>query len=263
MMRRGTVGAALAVAVMALAGAGAWDGVGAQESGVAWSGTLEPGQTLEVRGVLGRISAGPADSREGEIRFEKSARRSDPSEVGVEVVEHAGGVTVCAVYPGTEGRCEPGSSGNTNLRNNDVTVAFDVRVPAGVRFRGVTVNGEVQARGLRGGVEAHTVNGSIEISTTGWAEAETVNGSIRASLGEPTPDRELNFSTVNGGITLELPSNLNAEVEASWVNGGLESDLPLTVQGRFTNRRARGVLGEGGHLLTLSTVNGPIRLRSR
>ena len=248
---------------LALASAGAWGPLGAQEDGVAWSGALEPGQTLEVRGVLGRVSAGPAASRTGEVRFEKSGRRSDPDDVRVEVVEHAGGVTVCAVYPGAEGRCQPGSGPHQNLRGNDVEVEFHVRVPAGAAFRGVTVNGDVEATGLEGGVEAHTVNGDVEISTSGWAEAETVNGSIEASLGAPSWNRELNFSTVNGGITLELVPDVSAEVEARWVNGELESELPLTVQGRFSDRRARGVLGQGGHLLTLSTVNGPIRLRTR
>lgn len=261
-MRRGTRSTAT-VAALALLGLGTGSPLGAQESGVAWSGALEPGQTLEVRGVLGRITAGPATSSRGEVRFGKSARRSDPEGVRVEVVEHDGGVTLCAVYPEAGGRCEPGSSGNQSLRGNDVEVDFHVRVPAGAQFRGVTVNGDVRALELQGGVEVHTVNGDVEIGTSGWAEAETVNGSIRASLGAPRWDRELNFSTVNGGITLELPANVSGEVEARWVNGGLESDLPLTVQGHFSNRRARGVLGDGGHLLTLTTVNGPIRLRTR
>jgi hypothetical protein len=36
----------------------------------------------------------------------KHGRRSDPAEVEIEVVEHAGGVTICAVYP------SPGSRPN-------------------------------------------------------------------------------------------------------------------------------------------------------
>ena len=42
-----------------------------------------------------------------------------------------------------------------NVQNNDVTVRFTVRVPAGVAFVGRTVNGEVEATRLNGGVARH------------------------------------------------------------------------------------------------------------
>jgi len=45
------------------------------------------------------------------------------------------------------------------------------------------------------------------------------------------------------------------------VNGDIESDYPLTVTGKFGPRRLRGTIGAGGRSLSLSTVNGEIRLR--
>ena len=70
-----------------------------------------------------------------------------------------------------------------NVRNNDVTVAFTVRVPAGVRFIGRTVNGDVTADGLAGPVSVQTVNGEANFSTSSYGEASTVNGSIRGAMG--------------------------------------------------------------------------------
>ena len=62
---------------------------------------------------------------------------------------HAGGVTICAVYPSRDARkpneCPPGDGGRMNVQNNDVSVRFTVRVPAGVTFVGKTVNGEIEA----------------------------------------------------------------------------------------------------------------------
>jgi DUF4097 and DUF4098 domain-containing protein YvlB len=72
---------------------------------------------------------------------------------------------------------------------------------------------------------------------------------------------ELDFSTVNGRITLILPAQLNTDVRASTVNGEMESDFPMTVSGRFGPRRWRGTIGTGGRSLNLSTVNGEIRLK--
>ena len=92
-------------------------------------------------------------------------------------------------------------------------------------------------------------------------EAVTVNGSIYASMGRADWTDGVDFHTVNGGITLELPATFSAEVRASTVNGDIETDFPLTVTGRFGPRHLRGTVGTGGRDLDLNTVNGSIRLR--
>ena len=104
-------------------------------------------------------------------------------EVRIEVVAHAAGVTICAVYPAEGNSCEPGDEGRLRSRNNDVKVDFTVMVPAGMAFVGRTVNGGVKAIDLTGDVEARTVNGNITLATSGYARAKTVNGSIRAEFG--------------------------------------------------------------------------------
>ena len=98
----------------------------------------------------------------------KKGRKSDPAQVKVEVVEHAGGVTLCAVYPAPDGRentCAPGKGGRMNVRDNDVNVEFHVKVPAGVRFVGRTVNGGISGSGLTADAEAETVNGGVDLDS--------------------------------------------------------------------------------------------------
>lgn len=229
-----------------------------------WTGSVDLGDVVEVKGVNGPVIAEMASGNRVEVRAVKQARRSDPSEVRIEVIEHAGGVTLCAVYPSRGSRkneCAPGDAGRMNVRNNDVEITFYVKVPAGVDFRGKTVNGDVEALGLESDVIVNTVNGDVEVSTTGYAEAETVNGSIDAVMGRADRSEGLKFSTVNGSITLDLPDDANANVNARWVNGSLQTELPLQVMGRISRRSAVGVLGEGGPRLELSTVNGSIRIR--
>jgi hypothetical protein len=230
-----------------------------------WKGQLAAGKGIEIRGINGDVLASAATGSEVQVTAVKRAhRRGDPEDVRIEVVEHADGVTICAIYPpgrrGRENECAPGG-GHQETRDNDVSVEFTVRVPAGVRFFGNTVNGDVEVDGLRSDAEVSTVNGSVDISTTGYAEATTVNGSIEATLGSATWPRHLDFRTVNGGITLRLPADTRAEVEAETVNGDITTDFPLTVSGRFGPRRVNGTIGGGGSVLALQTVNGSIRLR--
>jgi hypothetical protein len=231
-----------------------------------WSGRLGRGKHIEIKGVNGSIVAEPSQSGEVEVHAVKRGRRSDPDDVKIEVIEHAEGVTLCAVYPTPWGsppnECKPGGGGRMNTRNNDVSVDFTVRVPAGVGFVGRTVNGAVKALSLGGEVEAKTVNGNVHVSTTQSAEASTVNGSIVATLGSMGSSESLEFRTVNGRITVELPETAGAAVSAETVNGDIATDFPLTVKGRFSARKISGTIGKGGPELILRTVNGSIRLRS-
>ena len=231
-----------------------------------WKGKIAAGQVLEIKGVNGDVRAVAASGDQIEVTAVKRARRSDPDEVEIKVVEHAGGVTICAVYPTPprarhENRCAPGDEWSSSTENNDVNVNFTVKVPANVRFHGQTVNGDVEAMGMGSDVELYTVNGGVQLSTSGYAEASTVNGSIEAELGRADWDGDVDFHTVNGGITLTLPSTLSTEVRAETVNGDIDSDFPLLVVGRFGPRHVRGTIGSGGRRLELGTVNGSIRLR--
>jgi putative adhesin len=230
-----------------------------------WHGAVAPGATVEIKGVNGDIVADHAVSSEVEVTAQKRAQRSDPSSVRIEVVPNAGGVTICAVYPSrdadTPNECRPGNEGRMNVQNNDVTVRFTVHVPAGVVFAGRTVNGKVEAIGLNADVSLSTVNGSIKFSTTGSGHATSVNGSIDGEIGRADWSDTLAMKTVNGSITLTLPSNLSTELKATTVNGDISTDFPLTVTGTVSRRRLQGTIGGGGRELSLSTVNGGITLK--
>jgi Toastrack DUF4097 len=246
-----------------------------------WSGRLAQGKVIEIKGLNGDISADAAPSGEVEVVAYKHGRRSDANTVNIKVVEHEGGVTICAVYPTDDPNrttsCEPGRakgevrekeernlSATVGVRNNDVQVDFRIKVPAGVNFVGRTINGEISATSLASNVVTHTVNGSIKISTSGYAEAKTVNGEISATLGSANWAGSLEFKTINGEINLELPAATSAGVQASTFNGEITSDFNLTMLGKFSRKEVNGTIGnagDGGRALVLKTLNGSINLR--
>ena len=208
-----------------------------------WHGAIPQGRAIEIKGVNGDVRAEPSGGNEVEVVAVKRGTRDNPDSVRIDVVPHAGGVTICAVYPSRDGQkpneCLPGDAGRMNVQNNDVSVRFTVRVPAGVALVEKTVNGEIEALRLNGDVTLSTVNGSVSFSTTAGGRAATVNGSI----------------------TLTLPPDLNTDVKATTVNGDISSDFPMTVSGRISRRKVEGTIGGGGRLLSLDSVNGSITLK--
>jgi len=231
-----------------------------------WRGTVLQGSAIEIKGVNGEVKASSATGAEVEVSAVLRGRRSNPADVRIDVVQHGDGITICAVYPSPDSRpneCQPGDGGRMNTRDNDVTVAFTVRVPPGVRFVGKTVNGDIAADSLAGPVSLKTVNGEASFSTSAYGDASTVNGSIRGTMGSSHWTDGLKFHTVNGSITLDLPEDASTEIRATTVNGSISTDFPISVTGRVDPRKLTGTIGGGGRSLELETVNGSVTLRRR
>jgi hypothetical protein len=227
-----------------------------------WHGRIAAGKTLEIRGVSGTIEAEPSTGNEVVVTATKRARHSDTADVTIQVVQHEGSVTICAVYPGSSNRCGSDDDYHMSTHSNDVEVEFRAQVPAGVAFSGGTVNGDVDVGALTGPVDANTVNGGVHLETaSGDASGHTVNGSVTAVVhGQGT--RPLRFGTVNGSVTLSVPKDLNADLEAETVNGSIDTDFPITVTGHINRRHLDGRIGQGGRSLKIETVNGSIRIRA-
>src|SRR5713226_10480015 len=68
-----------------------------------WKGKIAAGKEIEIKGVNGDVRAVAGSGGETEVTATKRARRSNPDEVKIEVVQHEGAVTICAVYP-SDGR---------------------------------------------------------------------------------------------------------------------------------------------------------------
>lgn len=230
-----------------------------------WSGAIPEGSWVRVRNLNGSIDVLPASGNQVEITATKKWRRGDPTDVRFDVQKDGSNLTVCALW--FEAECdESGYRSQRNRgernRNSDVSVAFTVRLPRGVKVLVSTVNGSLDIQGARAEVDAHTVNGSIDVATSiGPVNARTVNGSIMARMATLSENRDMEFATVNGDIEVSVPENFNAELEMSTVNGRLESDFPLTINGRLNPRNIKARIGSGGRTIEFGTVNGNVELR--
>jgi hypothetical protein len=240
----------------------------AQRDDFRWSGRVAQGKEIEVVGVVGDIRALPASGGQVEVIAEMRDGR-----VPVRVVEHEDGVTLCVVYPNQRpssdkgrgnGRC--GMTGNVG--NDPPRVDFTVRVPAGVRFAGRSVTGDVHARGLRGAVHASTVSGGVDVETSEEAEASTVSGDVRVAMGRLPRSGSLRFNTVSGSVRLVLPSDAGAELRVNTVSGDVDSDFELRMNSRENRGRSfvrvghniRATIGRGGPEIEIHTVSGDVEL---
>jgi hypothetical protein len=148
--------------------------------------------------------------------------------------------------------------------------------PNGARV--TTGGGPIRIGPSGGEVYASTGGGSIEIGpATGSVIASTGAGSITLTFSGPGP-HAADLTSGLGRVELVLPANINAELvlESAFTdNLGrktlIESDWPLTIT--ETDRwdasvgtprkyvRARHILGSGGGVIRVRTVNGNVVIR--
>jgi DUF4097 and DUF4098 domain-containing protein YvlB len=236
-----------------------------RDNAFTWSGTIPSGRRVMIKNITGSIEVQRSTNGRVEVSAEKRWRRGNPEDVRIEQKKIGDDVLVCALFS-EDSRCDE-SGIHTDRRTkwndrNDVSVRFTVRVPDGVRVDLSTVNGGVEVTGVNNEVDAHTVNGSITARSAGGpVRAKTVNGSITVSMGSLGSADDLDYETVNGAITIELPSNFGAQLELSTVNGRVSTDFPITISGTLSPRRVRGTVGNGATRLRASTVNGSVTLR--
>lgn len=248
-----------------------------------WNGNVGSGRWFRLSNVNGSVTIAPSSDNQVHVRAEKNpGRDGDIRDVRFAVVQSGGNVTICALTY-EEDQCDEdgiqSSRDHDRQRNRNVSVRFTVQVPRSVRVGAGTVNGSMSVRGVGSEVRASTVNGGLDVSdATGQVTANTVNGSVRvttsagpvsastvngnvtARMGTLSREGDMKFSTVNGTITVETPSSLDANVSLDTMHGGITSDFPVQITGKFGPRHAEGTIGRGGRRIRMSTVNGSVEL---
>ena len=240
-----------------------------------WSGKIPAGAWIRIQNLNGPISVEPATGDNVEVIATKHCRRGDPNYVHFTTAKfgpHGESVVICALW-GDRTECDENHYNTRSDRNdrgsrnnnNDTRVDFRVLVPKGVKVGVNTINGAVTVDGATSEIDAHTINGELEVATTGGpVNATNINGGVRARLGRVDSDADMEFTTINGSVSVEFGSDFDGDVDLQTVNGSLNTNFPMTLTGRIDPKHLRTHVGKpGGPRIKLGTVNGSVELRRR
>ncbi len=129
-----------------------------------------------------------------------------------------------------------------------------------------TGDGSIAVDGAEGRLALETGDGSVNVSgRLGAVRLHTGDGSIvyRSSPGTVMSD-DWEITTGDGSVTLFLPADFGAELDAHTGDGSIQNDLatPSAGSSRDERRSLSGRLGSGGKRLRIRTGDGGIRLRT-
>jgi hypothetical protein len=126
-----------------------------------------------------------------------------------------------------------------------------------------TTNGGIKGNNLDGRCGLSTTNGSVRVAGRfDGLDISSGNGSVvaRAETGSKM-SAGWRIRTTNAGVDLSLPTNLQANVDASTSNGSVTVDLPKDIDGSHSKTELRGAMNGGGPEMTIHTTNGGIHIR--
>lgn len=247
-----------------------------QPNAFSWDGSVPAGKTLYLRNMVGDIKVMATDSPTVHVQASKSWRGSGDGNVRFVRRDLADGVIICtAAASGDAGDCSPSSYGgggpsgshNINLRDlfgrgKHAVVSYVVTVPAGVQVNVRTISGGIGVADVSGAVNAETVNGKVQVAALdGPVTASSVNGSVNVAIDSLGGAGDIELSTVNGSVTAQLPSSLQARLSMETVNGSVHSDFEVAGRDSTERKEIHGTVGGGsGRRVALETVNGSVKL---
>ena len=206
-------------------------------------------------------------------------------------------VVIEATRTGTDGKVEevdgmyriPNNTLGLSVEQRGNTVEVDgswgsnvadvrIQVPRATSVRLDTINdGALSVSGVEGNHELSSVNGGIEaLGMRGSVIASTTNGDVVVELLRVTPDTPMSFTTWNGDVEVSFPADFHATLLMKVGQGEIFSEFEVAVDplgARMTREEgARGTrlelesevrarIGVGGPEIRFETFNGGVRIK--
>ncbi len=250
----------------------------------------------------GSIEIRPWEKADVQVVVEKRGRdKQDVSAIDVQVQQTGNRIEVTVTEPKRYGFDLHFSNRSAKLilsvpasadvfaKSGDGSIDIE-RVTGRLQLR--SGDGSIRGRQLGGDVAAHTGDGSIKLDgVEGALSVDTGDGSIvlsgklsgvRARTGDGSvtihanpgsaPNSDWDIVTGDGSVTLEVPEDFGAELDAHTGDGSIRNELGLKAEAERENDRDRdrdrdrrslkGTLGAGGKILKIRTGDGSIRLKT-
>jgi DUF4097 and DUF4098 domain-containing protein YvlB len=274
---------ALVLGVMAV-----WGAAALQAEEVTRTFTVSGRARVSVNTDDGAVRVSTGDIKQVEVRVVYSGYKLE-RDLRVNMEQNGDSVEVTAKTSG-------GSFWNWGVRHTSLRVEVHMPKEADLAVR--TGDGSVEAESINGNVDVTTGDGHIALQGAkgyiklhtgdGHIEARGLDGQVDAASGDGHINVEGRFDSLNiktgdgsvsararagskvqpswtihtgdGSVDLEIPGDLQANIDASTHDGHISLGLPITVEGTFSSTKIQGKLNGGGPPLTIRTGDGSIHL---
>jgi hypothetical protein len=157
-----------------------------------------------------------------------------------------------------------GSTSGGSIEIRDVTGPVNMNTSGGSVEAG-NLNGPVRLRSSGGSIDVNNAIGSLDVYTSGGGiHLINVDGKITADTSgggvhvEARSNHGIKLSSSGGPISLLLPGDVHASIDAETSGGHVRTQLPLSSTELSESNHLRGEVNGGGERVSLHTSGGSI-----
>lgn len=189
--------------------------------------------------------------------IKKAYRRERLAEAQIEVNSAEDNIHIKTEYPNWNNN----RNGRWDRSDNPASVEYSLTIPRKAVLESIElVNGSCDIEGVEGSVKVSSINGHVNATgLMGDVKLSTINGPLKATFVSLGDVRPISLGSVNGNVTLVIPSDANASIRAGTVHGDISNEFGLKVKhGEYVGHNLDGQIGSGGPRIKLGNVNGAI-----
>ena len=221
---------------------------------------LSPTGRISLENINGGVQIKVWDQASVQVdAIKKAYRRDRLNEAKIEVNATEENIRIKTEYP-----YENQTFRNDERRyENPATVEYSLTVPRKAILESIElVNGSLDIDGVEGNVKASSINGRVSArGLVSEVRLSTINGPLTATFTQLDETKPISLGSINGNVTLVIPSNANASIRAGTVHGGISTDFGLKVKhGEYVGHSMDGQIGTGGPRIKLNNINGGIKV---
>jgi hypothetical protein len=218
---------------------------------------LTPGAVVRVAGINGGVDVETTSGSAAEVHIVRSARTRADLEHRKVIIEHTGSSLTVRGENDGERRYARGEQPQVRQR-------VTLRLPRQIDFTASGINGRTNVGEVDGPVKISGINGKVEVAqAVGYSELSGINGTVIVTISQ-LGERGIRVSGINGAVELRFTDALNADLKVTGINGSVNADMPnVSVLGTVSRNNFNARIGSGGSPITVSGVNGRVRLAPR
>ncbi|HLG13836.1 MAG TPA: hypothetical protein VJH03_04815 [Blastocatellia bacterium] len=213
---------------------------------------LSLGGRVEVRGINGPVEIETGSGTRAEVNIVRSARNREDLNYRKIIVEQSSSSLVV--------RGENQREGDWG-RHRRIRERVSLKLPRQIELTMSGINASAHVGEIDGPVHLSGINGRVDVAQAlGYTNLSGINGVVTLKMAGLS-ERGVRVSGVNGRVELRFAGSLDADVEVTGINGSVDADIPeMTIVGKQSRQSFRARIGAGGTPISVSGVNGSVRL---
>ncbi|HEY9284931.1 MAG TPA: hypothetical protein VIP46_15850 [Pyrinomonadaceae bacterium] len=213
---------------------------------------LSPTAGVEVTGIEGPVEVETTDGGPAEVHFTRTAQSQTEYDCEKLVVEHT--------PERLSLRRRRGDGGGCRVIRASERLRLTVPRSASLSFKGI--EGDLTVGPTDGVLRLSGIEGYVRVAQTRAAEMRSLEKGLSLTV-ERLGETGVSVSNVEGAVEFYVAGDLNADLRITSSSGDISADLPGAQVSRQGPRSYAARLGAGGASISLSGIEGAVRVRRK